>query len=359
MISEQAVQELVNFHSDDVPTLSLYLNVDPHRRTREKYKLALRRLLEEAAGRAAPEDIARVEQYIDLEYNWQGRAVACFSCQAKGFWHAFSLLVPREDLVFVGDRPYIKPLIDLMERYAVALVNREGARLFVFHMGALREATELEGEDIKRHRAGGWASKRYQSHEDEAAQRNLREAAELTEAFCRRYECDHLILGGTETNVAQFEDLLPKAIRERVVGHITVDKDAPASEIGDRSAEAVQAYIARREAELVEQLITTAAKGGTAALGLADTLGAVHAGQLHHLIVEQDFRAPAYRCENCGYMTVEQTERCPFCGGPQHHLPDAVDNLIRHAISQGLEVTIVRENDSLREAGHIGALLRY
>ncbi|HEY65364.1 MAG TPA: hypothetical protein G4O02_12420 [Caldilineae bacterium] len=359
MIDDRSIQELASFHSADAPVLSLYLNVDPHRRTREKYKLALRRLLESVADQADPEDIARVERYVDLEYNWQGKAIACFSCQAKGFWMAFPLTIPREDLAFVGERPYVKPLMEMIGRYAVALVNREGVRLFVFHMGTLQEATEMVGEDVKRHRAGGWASKRYQSHEDETAQRNLREAAELTASFCRRYKCDHLILGGTETNVALFEELLPKALRERVVGHISIDKDALLSEITDRSAEAIARDLAQREAQLVEHLITTAAKGGAAAVGLADTLGALYAGQLHHLVVEQGFHAPAYRCEECGYMTVEAAERCPFCGGNHVRIPDAVDSLIRHAIRQGLELTIVQDNDALHRAGHIGALLRY
>jgi peptide subunit release factor 1 (eRF1) len=359
MIDGQAIQELVGFQSDGASVLSLYLNVDPHRRTREKYKLALRRLLESVAGQADPRDIAQVERYIDLEYNRQGRAVACFSCQARDYWRPFPLLIPREDLVFVGDRPYVKPLTDIMDRYAVALVNREGARLFVFYMGALQEAAEMTGEDIKRHRAGGWAAQRYQRHEDQAAQRNLREAAELTTAFCRQHKCDHLILGGTEINVAQFEELLPEALRERVVGHVTLDKDAAPTEVGERSLEAVQTYLARREAALVDEVITTAAKGGAATVGLADTLGVLHAGRLRHLVVEQGFRAPAYRCEGCGYMTVEPAERCTFCGGRKVPLPDAVDSAIHHAISQGAEVTVMDANEALQRAGQIGALLRY
>ncbi len=359
MMDKRAIQELASFESDDAPVLSLYLNVDPHRRSREKYKLSLRRLLESVADQADPQDISRVERYIDLEYNWQGRAIACFSCQARDFWRAFPLLIPREDLVFVGRRPYIKPLTDIMNRYMITLVNREGARWLVLYMGTLQEVSEAVGEDIKRHRAGGWAAQRYQSHEDEAAQRNLREAAGRTAVLYRQHECDHLILGGIETNVAQFEALLPKALREEVIGHITVDKDAHPSEISERASETIQAYLAQRKDALVEELITTAAKGGAATLGLADTLGALHTGQIRHLIIEQGFHAPAYRCENCGYISVEPAEQCTFCGGQRIHLPDAVESLVRYAISEGLDVTIVEDCEQLRKAGHVGALLRY
>ena len=358
-MDERAIQELVHFQSDDAPVLSLYLNVDPHRRNREKYKLALRRLLESVADRADPRDVARVERYIDIEYNWQGRAVACFSCQGRDFWRAFPLWLPREDLVFLGRRPYIEPLMDLVGRYAIAVVHQEGARLSILSMGVLREVQEITGEEVKRHRAGGWASRRYQSHEDETAQRNLRAVAERMDSFCQRHRCEHLILGGTETNIAQFEMLLPKAIRQRVIGRIAVDKDAPAAEIVERALEAVQGHLAERERALVEEIITTAAKGGAATTGLADTLGALHAGRIRHLVVEKGFRSPAYRCQNCGYLTVEPAERCTFCDGQRVYLPDAVESLIRHAISEGIEVTLVDGSEALREAGHIGALLRY
>jgi peptide subunit release factor 1 (eRF1) len=359
MIDERSIQELASFQLDGTPVLSLYLNVDPQRRTREEYKLALRLLLESVSGQADARDVERIERYVELEHNRQGKAVACFSSVAQGFWRVFSLLIPREDLIFVGERPYVKPLTDVMERYAVALVNREGVRLFSSSTDAVEEATGMEGEDIKHHRAGGWAAQRYQRHEDEAAQRNLRDAAELTDDFCRQNKCDRLILGGTEINVAQFEELLPQALRERVISHITIDKDASPAEVGERAAEAIQTYLAQRESALVEELFTTAAKGGAAAMGLADTLSALHSGRIHHLVVERGYQAPAYRCQNCGYMTVEAAATCGFCGSDTGYLPDAVDTLVRNALQQGLEVTLVHDNATLQQRGHIGALLRY
>ncbi len=358
-MDERSIQELASFQIDGASVLSLYLNVDPQRRTRDEYRLALRRLLEDVADQATAEDRARVERYVELEYNRQGKAIACFSCAAHNFWRAFSLPVARADRAFVSDRPYVKPLLEAAERYAVAVVHRAGARLFVFSMGALEEATALEGEEVKRHRAGGWAAQRYQRHEDATAQRNLREAVELTDAFCRQHKCEHLILGGTDINIAQFSDLLPQTLRERVVGRINVDVDAPATVVSERSAEVVQAYLAQREAALVEDLITTAAKGGAAITGLSDTLGALHDGRVHHLIVTEGYRAGAHRCQNCGFMAVEPMTTCSFCHGTMVHVPDAVDTLVRRAIRQGLEVTIVAPQPARGDWGQVGAFLRY
>lgn len=358
-MDEQTLQELATFESTQSPVLSVYLNVDPHRRSRDKYKLALRRLLESVSDQADPRDIARIEQYIDLEYDWQGKAVACFSCQKPPFWRAFPLLLPLEDLVFVGERPYVKPLTELMGRYAVVLVHREGARWFVYQMGTLQEQAEFVGEDVKRHRQGGWSAKRYQSHEDEAAQRNLREAADRTARFCRQHHCDYLIIAGTEINAAQFQALLPKHLQDKVIGHLTVDSDASPSEIGNQSAALMEKALAQQKAMLVERLRTVAAKGGSAAAGLSDTLGAASDGRWQHLVVEQGFHAEGYECTSCGFMTTEPLDRCRFCEGTMAHVPDAVNNLVRRAIQQELDITVVPPDENTKAIGHIGAFLRY
>jgi len=362
MILEKDLVELAAFRAPSAPILSLYLNVDPHRRTTEKYKLALRNQLDSVAELADPADLARVERYFDLEYNWQGRGVACFSCQAADFWRAYPLWVPVEDAVFVGEHPYVKPLNDVMGTYArhgVALISREGARFFIFEQGEVEEIGSLLGEDVKRHKQGGWASSRYQRHEDAAAYRNLKEAAEATVNFCREHDCQRLILAGTEKTVAQFQPLLPKALQEQIVGSLAIDMTATPAEVAERSLELAQQVAQQRRAALVEQVITATAKGSWGALGLADTLRLLEEGRVHHLVLAEGYHATAHQCEHCGYMTVEAMERCVFCGGKMRLLKDAVNAIVCRAIERGVEVTTVRDNDGLEKAGSIGAILRY
>lgn len=364
MINEAALQELLAFQAtrEDAPVLSLYLNVDPQQRTTENYKLNLRNLLDKVSDRVNGKDRSRIERYVDLEYDWQGRGLACFSCVAENLWHAHPLMVPVENTVFAGRRPYIKPLSDLLDtyaRYGVVLVDREGAHLFMFNMGTLEDVTGVAGEDVKRHKQGGWAASRYQRREDEAAYRNLKEAAEMTTTFVRSGECRRLILAGIDDNVAHFAGLLPKDISKLVLGTISADMTASPDEIGERSLELIRAEAANQKEDLVEQLITSAAKGGPAALGLADTLSAVYAGRAHHLILDSSYAAPAYRCDNCGFVGVEEMTLCPLCEHKLRVLPDAADSLVRWALGQGIQLTVVHENSRLAETGSIGALLRY
>lgn len=363
MLNEAALQELLEFQAtDSAPVLSLYLNVDPHRRTSDSYRIALRHMLDSVSEQAQRKDRERIERYVDMEYDWQGRGLACFSCVTDGLWHNFPLMVPVEDTVFVGLRPYLKPLGDLLDtyaRYGVVLVDREGAHIFLFHMGVLEGVSGVVGEDVKRHKQGGWAAARYQRHEDQAAYRNLKDAAEMTVEFVRNGECRRLILGGTDANVARFSALLPKDVRKAVLGSINVEMTAPPAVVGETSLALIRDAAAASKAELVDQLITAVAKSGPAVAGLKDTLTAVYAGRAHHLLLDNDFSAPAVRCDNCGYVDVEVQDTCPLCGSALRLLPDASDSLVRWAIGQGIELTTVADSPQLKEAGSIGALLRY
>ncbi|MCC7352863.1 MAG: hypothetical protein IT330_03825 [Anaerolineae bacterium] len=361
MIREQEVQELVEFRSNGAPVLSIYLNLDPTRRSTEQYKLALRNLLA-TADLADAADAARVERYVGFEYNWQGRGLACFSCQRVGFWRAYPLLVPVQDQVYVGDRPYVKPLSDLMDnysRYGVVLVDQEGARLFIYNLGQLEEATGTLGLEIKRHKRGGSSAARYQSRADEHANQNLKSAAELATRFYTEGRCRRLLVGGQDETVARFQEYLPKALRERVVGTFSIGMNASPAEVKERTLEMAQRVEEQEDAALVEQIVTTAAKGGAAVTGLGDTLASLQEERMHKLVIAEGFHAPAYRCERCRHIVVEPLNACPLCGSKMHLIADAVDSLVRRAIERGAEVNFVRDNEALVRAGSIGALLRY
>jgi len=158
VFTERDLSDLVEFRSDKVPVLSLYLNVDPTQQTTDQYKLVLRSLLKDAVGEAKPADIEAVERYFDFEYDWQGRGVVVFSCQGADFWRSYSLAVPVQNSAHVSHRPYIKPLTDVLDaygRYGVILVDSEGSRMFLFNLGELVEATGTLGEEVRRTKHGG------------------------------------------------------------------------------------------------------------------------------------------------------------------------------------------------------------
>lgn len=370
MFSEKDLRELMEFRSEGMAVLSLYLNVDPTHQKTDRYKLKLRSLLKEAADKASREDITAIERYFDFEFDWQAKGIAVFSCQDEEFWRAYSMAVPMDDHVYVYDRPYIKPLTDVLDaygRYGVIVVDRGGARFYKFNLGELEQATGVLGEEVKRlkHGTGSAAGRRggrapAGRREEGVAYRNLKDAAESAAGFFDGSGITRLVLGGTEETVAQFQELLPKAIQAQVIGSFSASADASESEVQVRSLEIIEAAAQGREAERVQQLIAGWKRRAGSVVGLSDTLAALQEGRVAILLVSAGYEAAGYRCQNCRYLTLKaKSEPCALCGGPLEAIPDVVDSAVHRALQQGVEVEIVRGIAELEGVGSIGGILRY
>ncbi len=361
MLTDVDVRTVVEFESHDHPVLSVYLNIGPQRRSADAYKLTLRTLLAQAEG-ASPEDVKRVQNYVEMGYNWQGRGLVMFSCAAHDFWWAKSFGVPVQDSASASWRPVVRQLaslLDTYERYGVIQIDSEGARLFIFHMGNLEAADGYLGEEVKLHRAGGWAAARYQRHEKGQAQHNLQEVAEMAEGFYRRTDTRHLILAGTDKNVAIFRELLSNRLRSMVVGAINVATNATPSEVRDKAVDLVKHASEMNDIAIADEIVGLANRGGNAVTGLAETLTAVQTMRAAHVAVLGSYAQPAYRFVDSGNIVLELVEDGELGSGRVQELPDAVDSVLRRAMAQGIGVTILDAHEGLVKVGKIGALTRY
>ncbi len=365
MIREAQLRELVEFDGQGSPVLSLYLNVDPRQGTTEQYKLTLRQLLDSVPD-VNPKDRARIEEYIDLEFDRQARGLACFSCQDHDFWRVYPLHVPIDNAIMIDRRPLVRRLIDLIDAYGylgVVAIDRTGARFFSFHLGELEETTGALGEEVKRHKQGGWAAARYQRHEDEAAKANLRWLAELTERYTRQYDWRRLVLAGTDDNLALFRAFLPPNIQQRIVGTTALDLGANPAEVRARAEAVALAATQDYNKRLAENLVVAAAKAAGAVAGLDDTLDALQNGSIYQLLFSEQYTIPddqVRRCTQCNYLNAHSDTTCPVCGAATENLPDALNTITRRAIAGNAQVIILPSDNPLSAAGHnIGAYLRY
>ncbi len=370
MFSRRDLQELAEYKGTGKPVLSLYLNVDPSQHTTDDYKLALRQLLRAAGDKAAGEDIAAVERFFDLEYDWSGRGVAVFSCAADNLWRSYSLAVPVANHASVGSRPYVTPLAtlwDTLGRFAVAIVDKQGARLLFYQAGDLVHTESVAGEPVRRVKAGGGSAEKGRrggtgatanKHEDEVAARNLKEAAALTVAFCEAHQPRNLMLGGKAETLKIFRSKLPRVWADRIIGTFPADMTISETQVRDLSLKILEQVECEREYALADAAITAAAKGKGGVARLDDTLSAAHEGRVQVLLVNQGYRAQGYQCQQCGYVTAQAVNPCPFCGGSVGQIPDAIEAIIQQVLEQGGHVEIVQGHADLALAG-VGALLRY
>jgi len=367
MFNEKTLKELASIEVTG-PLLSVYLNVDSIQRSAEEYKLKLREMLKKVNGNAHSDDIDAIKRYIDLEYDWSGRGLVIFSHIAADVWQAIPLSIPVRSGITVSTKPYISPLVELHSqygRYAVALVDRQGARFFLFEMGELITQEGTVGEDIHRMRKGRGSSvvgmrggsQASGRKEAELVQRNLKDNVTALAAFCQQYHPHRMLLAGAEHTVAQFQDLLPAGLKDIVVGSFIANMDANEVDVRNHSFVTLSELVAVRKQTLVETTVTTAAKGQNGVIGLEQTLNAAYEGRVQVLVVEHGYHTPGYKCEGCGYLTEEMLDACMFCSGGFSEIVDAVEAVVSQVIEKGGTVEVV-DNDTIGKS-RIGALLRY
>ena len=94
-------------------------------------------------------------------------------------------------------------------------------------------------------------------------------------------------------------------------------------------------------------------------IGAENTIKYLMLDQVKILIYDSDFEIPGYVCEKCGYITINQQAGCPYCDGKMIYYNDITDEVIETALNQGCELIEIRENQRLKDAGNIGAVLRF
>jgi len=365
MFSDKTLKALLDYSSHE-GVLSVYLNTNPTEVQAEAAKIQLRNLLKTVDLK---DDAQIVEQYINLEYDWTAKGVAVFSDKRGGFFEAYQFDLSFPDKILVSHRPFIRPLVQLMEIYTgwgIVLVDRQGARLFSFNLGKLGESSDIIGDEIKQTKRGGTDTLFGRGSGSDASgkvettiERNIKYIIEYAIDYFKRFQIRRILIGGSDDNVARFKEELPKAWQSLVVGGFPISMTASHLEIHEQAARAALETQLKIHHELINQAITLAAKGVNGVTGLIDTLNAIHEGRVKTLLVSQDYEQAGYRCASCGYLTVQELAKCPFCDGHFERIDDAVEMAVREAIRNNAEVKVVSDNPELAQAGHIVAILRY
>jgi peptide subunit release factor 1 (eRF1) len=332
-----------------------------------------RALLKE--GEVPTKDAAAIEEYFDLHHDWTSPGLALFSCAPKGFMRAFQAAVSFRNRVRISDKPHLKPLAHLFDHYAhfgVVVIDRIGARVFEYHLGELQATDGTMGEDVRKLKHGRGTSRGGAGssasgarggpgarHEEEVALRNMRAAAEFAQQFFAKRPIKRLFLAGTAENVAQFRELLPRQLQSLFAGSFPLEMTAGEHEVREKALALLLQNNYERERRLVETMITAAAKGGNAVLGLETTLRTVNEGRVQTLVVSDGFRFPGYVDGETRGLTAVVAQNQDLNGGAALRVEDVVEAAVARTIEQGGYVELISDNAELERIGRIGAILRY
>jgi peptide chain release factor subunit 1 len=366
MLTETNLQELLGYETS-YQVLSVYLNTDPKEASADAYKLNLRSMLKDIN---LPSDVLAVENYFSREYDWTGRSMVVFSCAPDSFFRAYALAIPVRNQVIVSDKPHVKPLASILDYYGgygVALVDKQGARLFSFHLGELKEQEGILGQSVRHTKHGGASAKPgvrggitgQTRYEDELAGRNIRDVAEFAAHFFSENNVRRVLIGGTEENIALLRNQLPKSWQSLIVGTFPMSMTASKLEVLERTMQIGKEAEFRKEEQILKKLVTGAAKERGGVLNLDETLRALHDGRIQTLVIQDGYRASGYQCRGCGYITAQELPTCQFCGSKFTQIPDAVEMAVYKVMKAGGEVEVLQHEHKVDGFESIGALLRY
>lgn len=378
MITKQDLESLIQREAKSGSrVLSLYLNTDMSlaANVSRAFELVVKEMLKEIEAkldeeqqRELAENATRVTEFVE-QYRTPQKGLVIFSDASEDFFWVRELKVKVRDSAWWNETPYLRPLIEIMdeyERYGVVLVDREHARLFTIYLGEIEEQREVFAEaDVERVQGVGaeraWSQSHVQRKAEEHARWHLKRVAEQLSRLSRDYDYDRLILAGTVEATSELQRLLPARLHNRVVRTISLSVDASEVEVLEETSKVEQEVERQREAELVEQVITAAAKHDRGVVGLEATLAALQEWRIWQLVYADGFAPPGVQCTNCAALFAEKRESCSYCGGAVRAVVDLIDSADARVVAMKgrVEATHGKAASRLRQVGSIGALLRF
>jgi peptide chain release factor subunit 1 len=373
MLSREELKEMAKMRGDGALFVSLFLNVNAATGIKDNYVIHVKNMLKQtaekldkAAMKKVTGDIGKIESYILSNKRIFKKGLAILSSQEKDFWKEFHLAVPIKNEIVIDNTPYIKPLLDIVDnyrRYAILLVGKDSARLFLVHLGEIEEYSEVHSDDVPgKHKKGGWFSlseRSYERHIDYHVGLHLKDVLKELDSFLAGEYVGRMVIGGSEETVSRVRTMLPQSIASRIIGTFQADMLANDKDILEKVGPVMRAFEEKEEARTIDDLVTRAMKNENAVIGIENVLNALQEGRIMRLVVLADYKDTGFSCVNCGSMAVQQVSSCPYCKGEMHNVNYIVDLIAQKAVEQGAIVEVVSENSKLEESGRIGAFLRF
>jgi peptide chain release factor subunit 1 len=373
-----AVRRLSEISLDRPRILSLYLDLRPSAfATAAARASAVRSLIDRAERQLHRKDGLSHDDRKDLERSLErvrrelegavlsvkgAHGLAMFSSESAGLFEVIKLPEPPDSQVVIDRTPFIQPLVGIGSdgAWCVALVNRSAARVF---RGSHDRLVEVEGFDDAVsgwHDQGGWSQARYQRAIAKEVADHLKRAAGALFRHYERRPFDHLLLGGPEELVPDFQATLHRYVAERVVGRIDVDvENSTPEQVHAAALPAMEEFERRREREALDRLAERTGSSGRAAAGLEAVLRALGEQRVETLLLADGYSTPGTVCPQCGWLGPEGVERCPADGSTLERRDDVIESAVERALQQSAEVLRVRRYDDLAAHGGIGAILRF
>ena len=360
-ISREELRNIIRDH-DEGPVITLYLNFAGERLVRDHPlfltvfdslrhgELEARKPYIESLPHAqrlrVPEDLADVHAFLEGFQPEGARAIVIVK-QGARLNRVIPLPVRVADSLTIDIDPYIEPLEAILEEQRRVLtvdLSKEKTTVSVYELGYEEPVATIKAfvpsATVDASRPG-----KVQRHRLTHLQWHLKSSAQLVERLFREKTADLVGLIGEEGLVKEFEDYLPKAIRERLLPRLRLSPDDRTSKRRAALEEALaQARKKEEEAALGELGFY---KGhGRLAAGLELVIDAANLFLMRQLFLDQRLTQPGYVCRTHHFLSLTPGP-CPFDDQPLLPAENAIDELVEIARLHGVQVMLVTQRQDL------------
>lgn len=380
------VEKLAAFEPSGAPFISLYLNAEPGANGRDAYQTWLKNSFREESenyeeeseeAQAFEATTERISGFLDGESNDSANGIAIFAEVGGDFFETAQTDVAfPENQLFVLDRPHIFPLVRLIDqnpKFCVLWADTNKADIYVFggentinvETDTQSKVESIKNTETRRTQAGGWSQQRFQRRVENFHLQHAKETVEEVEKLMRDSKIEHLVLCGDETGVIPLlKDQFSKIIDEKVVSVLNLSQYASEDEIREKATEVMNIDNAVRDKAAVERMFNAAkSSAGLGTFGVEKTLEALSNGQVEELLISSDFGVLEYSPKKV--KKVLKNYAPGDDNSSTDELPDAkdagqlADELLVRAINSAAKIQFIEDESLLKEAGGVGAVLRY
>ena len=293
------LEKLAAFEPQELPVLSLYLNLAADQHGRDSYDAFVRKALAERqkafkdntpARSSFDRDVQRIQDYLAADINRSTNGLALFACHAANeFFEPVQLQVPVEaHWLFVGSVPHLYPLAKLADqypRYAADVLDTHQARIVVFGLGEVERKAQVTNVKTRRNSMGGWSQARYQRRADNFHLLHVKEVVEALDKIVTAENIQHIVIAGDDVVVPIVKEQLPQRLMDKLVDIVRMEKDVPEDELLRATLATLREKDAENDAEAVEETVGAWQANGLGTVGPEAVLNALQLGQVDELLI--------------------------------------------------------------------------
>ena len=252
----------------------------------------------------------------------------------------------------------------MTNNFLFVLVDRQHGHFYQFD-GATRQLThlaELSEEVPKPVKSASWkglADDKIARHIEEHVREHFKNVATKLEELVKKQPTAHVIIGGPEEVVAQFQGVLSQVVADKMVATLHPDHHANLKDLESLLMEAVNRYREAALQKVVAEIEDDRQLAGRGIVGREAVCEALNLKQVQMLLIHPSTAYPGAFCPTDGTVAVLSSQ-CPVCLETMTETVDLSEHLRSRAHSQGAEVIEVGDLSLFpADAEGLAALRRY